>query len=249
MLELDSFASSKLYEFEGTPESIKIEKVDDFIILRDDLIPGGTKRRILNSILSNIPHNEVVYSGCQYGQGHIALAYSALDLNKKVTLFFPKYENFNESFLFVRDTLNTQIVLIGDENTEQIEIDEFAKNYARDNGIFHIPIGFGLKEFEDEIVNLAQSLPLLPDEVWALAGSGTLVRALGRAWPNARINAVSLGLPQCNPGKSNVYVAPENLKEIAEFPPPYPSNSYYDAKLWRFVRPLASKNALIWNVG
>ena len=44
---------NKIYEFPSTPETIKIERIKEFIVLRDDLMPGGTKRRILNSILKN----------------------------------------------------------------------------------------------------------------------------------------------------------------------------------------------------
>ena len=91
-------------------------------------------------------------------------------------------------------------------------------------------------------------MPIRPKEVWALAGSGTLIRGLTKAWSSAKINAVSLGLPQCNIGKANVYYVPEKLNEPAEILPPYPSNKYYDAKIWQFVKLFGSKDALIWNV-
>ena len=247
MINLD-FSQNKILKFKSVPKPISIEKVDNFYVLRDDLISGGTKRRILYSLLKNINQKEIVYSSCQYGQGHVALAQSGLDLNKKVTLFYPKYNEFTDSFYNTTENLKANYFLIGNDQTSQIEIDLLAREYALQKNALHIPIGFAFNEFENEIIKLAKSLPFSPKEVWALAGSGTLVRALIKAWPNAQINAVSLGLDQCNTENAKVFYVSEDLREPADILPPYPSNIFYDAKIWRFVKLFASDDALIWNV-
>ncbi|MDB5189816.1 MAG: hypothetical protein JWN49_142 [Parcubacteria group bacterium] len=81
-----------------------------------------------------------------------------------------------------------------------------------------------------------------------MGGSGTLGRALQRAYPNIPVNIVSVGTANFNGGDNKVYEAPEALDEEAEIKPPYNSSSHYDAKTWRFVLEHAKPGSYIWNV-
>ena len=49
--------------------------------------------------------------------------------------------------------------------------------------------------------------------------------------------------------RHNVYIAPERFASVAQAPPPYPSVSTYDAKLWQFVLKYGEEGDFIWNVG
>jgi len=93
----------------------------------------------------------------------------------------------------------------------------------------------------------ALALPIKPREVWTVAGSGTLSRALQRAWPAAEFFAVRVGA-QGDAGKASVMQAPERFEHDAREPPPFPSCSNYDAKAWAFMRKHAKRGALFWNV-
>lgn len=98
-----------------------------------------------------------------------------------------------------------------------------------------------------EVAELARPLPVTPREVWTVAGSGTLARALQRAWPGASFHAVRIGAAP-DVGAATVHVAPERFERDAKAPPPFPSCSNYDAKAWQFIRRHASPGALFWNV-
>src|SRR6185295_15323322 len=58
---------------------------EGFQVVRDDLLPGGTKRRALHVLFDE--HTEYVYAGPVYGYAQVALAYAAADACKKATIF------------------------------------------------------------------------------------------------------------------------------------------------------------------
>jgi hypothetical protein len=110
-----------------------------------------------------------------------------------------------------------------------------------------MPFGFDSPEFQERLAAIARSIDIWPKEVWTVAGSGTLCRALMAAWPLAAFHAVQVGkLPRCMGAR--VLLAPEPFERDAMVKPPFPSCSNYDAKAWRFVSRLASPGALFWNV-
>jgi hypothetical protein len=103
-------------------------------------------------------------------------------------------------------------------------------------------------EFLAGLADVARALPIKPAEVWSVAGSGTLTRALQMAWPRARFYAVAVG-KEPDAGRAVVMRAPEAFDQAAREPPPFPSCDNYDAKAWRFMRDQAVDGALFWNVG
>ncbi len=102
------------------------------------------------------------------------------------------------------------------------------------------------------IVKVAQSLPVAPKEIWTVASSGTLSRGLQLAFPRARVFAVQIGhtLTQKEVGKATILKSSLRYDQRApeDELPPYPSEPYYDGKLWKFVKEKGAKDALIWNV-
>jgi hypothetical protein len=50
-------------------------------------------------------------------------------------------------------------------------------------------------------------------------------------------------------GRARVMAAPEKYEQDARYPPPYPSCGNYDAKVYQFMKKLATPGALFWNVG
>jgi hypothetical protein len=229
------------------PKPVLMEH-EGFLVLRDDLLEGGTKRRVLNDILATIKEDELVYPGHAYGYAGYALSLAALDHGKKVKLFFPSPRVDTEVFLKNISLPNVQFEIL-EGITRQIDAVDAAKKYAEENNAHLFPVGFNFPEFGDGLVKLAQSLDINPSEVWVLGGSGILSRSLTKAWPQAQVNVTSLGFPQAvfDP-KSKVYLIPEKPEEVAKLPPPYPSAPYYDAKIWQFAKQHGTKGALIWNV-
>lgn len=122
-----------------------------------------------------------------------------------------------------------------------------ARAYCEATGAELMPFGFDSPEFRDALAAVASALDLHPDEVWTVAGTGTLTRALQAAWPFARFHAVRVGMPPTI-GRAALHNAPEPFERNASIRPPFPSCSNYDAKAWRFLREYARPGTLFWNV-
>jgi hypothetical protein len=115
-----------------------------------------------------------------------------------------------------------------------------------------LPIGLEDETVIASVIKVAQGLGVRPKEVWTVASSGTLTRGLQIAFPSAKFFAVQTGhsLTEQTAGRAEVLVSPYKYDKPvrAEEAPPYPSEPFYDAKLWTFAVEKGRKGALIWNV-
>jgi hypothetical protein len=72
------------------------------------------------------------------------------------------------------------------------------------------------------------------------------------AWPNAKFNIVMTGhvMNEREIGNATSYRSPYKFDQACKVKelPPYPSEIYYDAKVWSFVKQYGTSGALIWNV-
>jgi hypothetical protein len=218
-----------------------------FLVVRGDLIPGGVKRICLTSLLGEVAEKEVVYAAHAYGHSGLALGLAGMHNSKKVTLFFAGPRVSTYVFDQTEALSNVSCVVV-DDCSHQSQVVQLAKEYAEAHGAYFMPVGFDYQPFTDLLVNLARSLDVNPTEVWVSGGSGTTSRCLVKAWPQAQIHTVHLGMmPNADMGTKNVYHVPERPTDQATALPPYPSALYYDAKIWRFVKEHASEGSLIWN--
>ena len=226
---------------------LKIEEVDGFRVVRDDQVAGGTKVRVLMDVLSGISEDEVVYASHPYGYGAFALALACKKHGKRLTLFYPRILTLPKPMILaVKQPHVTHRVFSGLKT--QAEAYGMAEEYCRYLRAHLMPIGFEFPDFFEGLVSVVRALGITPNEAWAVAGSGCLVRAMHKAWPNACINAVSLGFDHVDVGACKMHVAPEAPEQTAEIIPPYPSADFYDAKVWRFVKQYAEPGAVVWNV-
>jgi hypothetical protein len=119
--------------------------------------------------------------------------------------------------------------------------------YCSVAGATLLPFGLDDPRFIAALAAVARALPVSPAEVWSVAGSGVLTRALQRAWPAAAVHAVLVGRP-ADIGRATAHRAPEAFEDDARVAPPFPACPNYDAKAWQFFRALAAPGALFWNV-
>lgn len=228
-----------------------ITEHDGFMVVRDDLLEGGTKRRALTKLLFRLNADEVVYAATAYGYGQLSLAYAGRDTGKKTTLFVAERTNLKKAPLMAEAmTLGATYHHVAFPNFMNV-VAARAREYCEKTGATYLPMGFDTTEFRAELVEIAKSLPLekAPSEIWVTGGTGTLARALATAYPHSKINIVTLGMKNGDMGDHTCYFAPEKFEQKAQEPPPYPSAAHYDAKLWRFAKKYGKKGALIWNVG
>lgn len=227
------------------PEPV-IERHGRVYVVRDDLLAGGTKRRALMAVLPLLAQSarEFVYATPAYGYAQIALAYACLDLGYKTTLFVAKRNALHPR---TQEAKSAAATIVEVPFGYLSNVTARARAYCVESGATLVPFGLDAPLFIDAIANVARSLPLVPRSVWAVAGSGVLIRGLQRAWPIADINAIRVGA-EPSVGRAKLFVAAEPYEKPAKNPPPFPSCPEYDAKAWAFIEQHADDGALFWNV-
>ena len=222
-----------------------IEHLGQGYIIRDDRLPGGTKQRGLEPYLQDHPGTEFVYASPVYGYAQIALAVSARQAGKKATIFTAK-RKIPHPLTLKAHKHGATIVQV--EHGYLNVVQKRARDYAAATGACYLPFGVDLPEIAQAITAAARSLSVSPTEVWTVSGSGTLTRALQKAWPAARFMTVLIGKQSICTGRAKRYLAPESFEQPARQPPPFISCLNYDAKAWQFYHRHAQPDALFWNV-
>lgn len=223
-----------------------LERFERFWVVRDDLVPGGSKARALYAMLKDRQFGSVAYAGDRFGFGPIALASVSYALGIEALLVFPSGPSHSPTIEAVLAFPNVEVIL-DQASTTQKQAFLRAQEIASTRGAHLFPVGFDTPEFVQALCNVAVSITA-PMQAWSLAGSGCLSRALQLAWPDTEIHAVSMGFPHVRLGRAIVHSPAERYDEIATVRPPYPSAEYYDAKIWSVVSAHGADDALIWNV-
>lgn len=219
-----------------------IEEIEGITVVRDDLIAGGTKVRAVEALMNG--KQEYVYASPASGYAQIALAIGCAAKGKQATVFTAKRKELHKRTVQAK-AAGAKIVQVPHGYLTNVQAK--ARAYAEMVDACLLPFGFDSEEIRDALASVAKRLPVKPKEVWTVAGSGTLSRALQAAWPLASFYAVRIGR-EPNAGRASVLQAPEAFDIDAKVQPPFPSCSNYDAKAWRFIKQHASPGALFWNV-
>lgn len=221
-----------------------ITEHEGFLVVRDDMLPGGTKVRALPVLFDG--RKEYVYAGPRYGYAQLALAHAARRAGKRATVFVAASREWHPRTLAA---IRAGATAIGVPYGYLNVVKKRARDYCIANGAKLLPFGLDDPAFIAALADVARALPVTPREVWTVAGSGVLTRALQAAWPEAAFNAVQIGGTPRDVGWAELYVAPEKYEEPARCPPPFPSCDNYDAKAWQFISQYGTPGSLLWNVG
>lgn len=219
-----------------------IQEIDSLLVVRDDLLPGGTKRRALPVLMK--ASSEYVYASPVYGYAQVALAHVAREAGKRATVFCAR-RNVRHARTLEAQAAGARIIEVPCGYMTVLKAR--AREYCAVSGAQLLPFGLDTPDFIEALAGIALRLDVNPHEVWTVAGSGVLSRALQLAWPGARFFAVQVGAVP-NAGRAAVIKAPERFEQDAKVRPPFPSCSNFDAKAWRFIRQRAAPGALFWNV-
>lgn len=223
------------------PDPILVEH-NGFLVVRDDLLPGGTKRRALHVLFDH--RTEYVYASPVYGFAQVALAHAAVDYNKRATVFCAKRGLQHER---TREAARLGAVIHEVPNGYLNVVKARARTYCEQTGAKLLPFGLDDPCFIHALAEVARQLPVTPTEVWSVCGSGVLSRALQLAWPEARFFGVRVGI-EPSAGRATLFRALEEFEQPARVRPPFPSTDNYDSKAWGFVKRYATPGALFWNV-
>lgn len=220
---------------------------DGISVVRDDLIPGGTKARYIARLFDQ-GAREIVYASPAEGGAQTALATAAAAAGRAATIFVPKRQAPHPRSLMAK-RLGAKVYQVAPGYMTVVSAR--ARAYAAHAGALLAPFGMDMPEAIEVIADAARSTGLDPAEVWSAAGSGVLMRGLSLAWPKARRIVVQVGrkLAPREVAGAEIVQYPRPFGATARTIPPFPSDPHYDAKAWEVLmsRP-RSESVLFWNV-
>lgn len=228
-----------------------IEEHEGVLVVREDLVAGGSKIRFLPHIVGDA--KEIVFGGPFCGGAPYALAVWGARMGAKVTLFYAKRSelHWRQKAAF---RLGSDIYQVPAGRIAVVQ--HRARTYAADHGALFLPLGFDLKHatdpFEAVMRDVRQAVGAV-DEVWCATGSGMLARCLAHAFPDAKIKGVIVGLKSRNqaqdfPPNVELLEAPYDFAERCRTEAPFPCCRNYDAKAWEMLKAHSRGRALFWSV-
>jgi hypothetical protein len=180
-------------------------------VVRDDLIAGGTKARALDVLLTGA--DEFVYASPVYGYAQIALAHVARERGQRATIFCAQRKAFHPLTLAAQ-AAGAKIVEVPGGYLSVVTAR--AREYAQREGAKLLPFGLDAPAFTRALADAIRKAPLEPvEEIWTVAASGAMTRALQLAWPAARFYAVLVGTSKGDVGRATTYRAPEKFEDGA----------------------------------
>jgi hypothetical protein len=233
-------------------------------VVREDLLSGGSKVRglipYMKEVLKKNPNiKEFVYSSPAYGFAQVAISVAAAFLGVKAVIFVAARKEMHP---------NTKLAQQNGASIKEVPygylvvVKKHASDYVQaDPRRYLLPWGLATEDFKDIMVKSLQKSAVAvaaahfnsPSKIWVVVGSGTIFEVLARVFPKAQFNLVQVGADYQIPAHlahrvDQFYTAPEKYEKVAKNPPPYPSNLWYDAKLWQFVASYAANDDYVWNV-
>jgi hypothetical protein len=229
-----------------------VEKIENLYVVRDDLLEAGSKMRFIDCLIRNDDGEEWVFGGAnKVGWGPISLTAVCNRYGKKATFFMAKRKEptwHQQKVLELGGTIHW--VENGMLNVTKSRARKYQEEKPDTRRV--LPLGLEHPTVIASIVKVAQSLNVQPSEIWTVASSGTLNRGLQLAFPDVDCYAIQVGhkMTDYEKGRAKVLISPYKYDRAVkpEDAPPYPSEPFYDAKVWSFVRDMAKKDALVWNV-
>ncbi|MFN7453940.1 MAG: hypothetical protein ACK5RO_04700 [Pseudobdellovibrionaceae bacterium] len=240
-------------------------------VVRDDLLPGGTKQRAALPWLKELSafgFKNFVYASPFCGYAQVALAIACSELNLNCTLFCER-DKRQKQHSFHPFSLKAQqygATLFMCESLEEAQQKANVFSPTSDSTTYHIPLGFNSNRFrsilEEELSYQWQEILRLHPEtesVWLTVGSGTLASVMDRILPShihlncVNVNILSAGDERLKKlttlKRVEMLTAPMSFHQEANKKPNLPSNVFYDAKVWQFAYQAAGNGHIWWNVG
>lgn len=230
--------------------NITIEKHNNVYVLRDDLLPGGSKSILMEHILDP-SYDEYVYASPVYGAFQIALSIWCNNNNKKATIFCAKRNKLHK---------NTRTCIKYNANVIEVEcgyltvVNKRAEDYCKQTKSLKLDFGAKTQLAKQLLANrMKQVIKIIghePKEIWCPIGSGTLVESILMATTKAKIIGVQVGAEYINDDK-RLYILKYNkpFDKPSLFKAPFPSIENYDLKAWEMcMKYKKTDDCFFWNV-
>ena len=228
-----------------------VEEHKGFLIVRDDLLGGGSKVRFADYLITSNPEVEEWVYGSSPATGYAQISLSCLcrKYGKKSVIFMAD-RSVEKRHPYQLQAIDEGAIMHWVPNGMLSVTEKRARDYVSDSPTSRrlLPIGFDHPSVLASVVRVAQSMDVKPREVWTVGSSGTLTRGLQLAWPDAEFHCVRVG-HSGEYGRAKIYKSTYAFNKATKVLPPFPSAPTYDAKAWEFMLEHASPGALFWNVG
>lgn len=228
-----------------------LEEHAGVVVVREDLLDGGSKVRFLPHIVQGA--KEIVFGGPFCGGAPYALSVYGRRKGIKITLFYAKRKELHWR---QRAAFRNGAQLFQVPAGRMSVVQHRARHYAADVGALFLPLGFDIKHatdpFEAVMRKVASQVGAI-DEIWCATGSGMLARCLGRAFPDSRVHGVVVGLASRNskqefPPNVELHPCPYDFAETCPAPVPFAACLNYEAKAWEQMAARGRGRRLFWNV-
>jgi hypothetical protein len=233
-------------------------------VVRDDLLPGGTKQRSMVPTLAKLSESEVVLPAANQGFAQVAVAVAANMTGKVGTVFIADRAKETPATQLARKLGgNLKPVRPGYMTVIKKRSHDYVdqRNHEEPGSTRLFALGGDDPVFESTLLSeLRKAVPAgfrIPKRVWVAVGSGVLLRVIGQLWPKAELLGVVVGMKQT----ADQILGAERAKNCQLFVeeklafekptrdlPPWPTVANYDGKLWKFIKEFGQEGDLVWNV-
>lgn len=235
-------------------------------VVRDDLLPGGTKQRAVTGYLRDAISEGVtsfVYASPPPGFAQVALAYVCGQMGVDCVLFCEQVGGrFHEYSLLARSHGAT----IHPCSTLPVAEKEAGDYRDGTPNCRKLPLGFAEPGYlcylrtavAREWANITHDLGRAPRRVWLPVGSATLGTVFSDVLPDdVELHCVDVRILDPRDTRLRdlaarprvtMYRTGELFCEPCADQPPIPANVHYDAKLWALLRHHGTDGDLWWNV-
>ena len=230
--------------------NITIEKHNGVYVLRDDLLPGGTKSILMEHILDQ-SYDEYVYASPVYGAFQIALSIWCRDNNKKATIFCAKRKDTHMNTI---KCIRYGAKVIEVDNGYLNVVTKRAEDYCKSTGALKLEFGskndLSKKIISNRMRNVIDIIGHEPKEIWCPIGSGTLVESILMATEKSKVIGVQVGAEYKNYNDRLYLIKYDKpFDKISNFIAPFPSIKNYDLKAWELcMKYKKTDDVFFWNV-
>lgn len=230
-----------------------LETFNGFVVVRDDLLPAGSKTRFIDYLISHSSHvDEWVFgSSPRWGFGPISTAYVCRQYEKKFSLFLAESKEKHPNFRWVKEYGGK---IIECPMGFLAVTEKRARDYVQGNSKkCLLPLGLEHPTVLASIVKVARNIGYTPKRFWTTGSSGTLNRGLQLAWPNAEAHVLQVGhtMKEREIGRAIVHTTDLRFSQHPkkQYLPPFPCVPEYEGKLWKLIEEEGRPGDLFWNVG
>lgn len=232
---------------------ITIERHSGVNVLRDDLLPGGTKACFIGELL-NPAFDCHVYASPVYGAFQIALAEYCHEHNRRAVIFCAKRNEPHENTMRAKEA-GARVFQVPYGYLSNVQAK--ARVFCRDNNGQYLKFGGGedivIQRIAERATAVFNELGRIPDEIFCAVGSGTLLRGIEKAVAGTKckitgvcVGAEFKGVPLLS---TRLIRHPLPFEKPGKGSAPFKTSRNYDLKAWEFcLKNNGGGDVLFWNV-